>query len=225
MKLPSGHKLYTLRDEYLAGVKPEYPKGVDMSLYPEAEAFYDIIAKRKKEWPWFNEAFAMDGMMNAYMIHDINACTIIREWFGDEAALNFYDEVWRRDMRKYLPETLEAVGYKPDGSDVNDCADLAKVSVLVFEALGNPAEIIESSPDYSYVRIYRCPYTEQSYKYFTEEERDDFNDFVQFRCNLGMEHELIELCGLKGKVEAVFPGQICLGDKACAWAFKSTTAH
>jgi hypothetical protein len=225
MELPKAHKLYQLRDEYLDGAKPEYPAGVDMSQYPEAEAFYDIMAKRKKEWPWFNEAFAMDGMMNAYMLHDLNAVMYMRENYGDEAALDYYDAVWRMDMRKYLPETLEAVGFKPDGSDVKDCADLAKVTVLIFEALGNPAEIIESSPDYSYIRIYRCPYTEQSYKYYNEEERNEINDFIQFRCNLGMEQELIELCGLKGKVEPVFPGQICLGDKACAWAFKSTTAH
>jgi hypothetical protein len=223
--VPKGHKLYKLQDEYLGSIKPEYPAGVDMSQYPEAESFYDIMAKRKKQWPWFNEAFAMDGMMNAFMLHDINAVTVIREWYGDQAALDFYDETWRRDMRKYLPETLEAVGYKPDGSDVNNAEDLAKVSVLVFEGLGNPAEIIESSPDYAYMRVYRCPYTEQSYKYYDEEERNSFNNLVQFRCNLGMMDELINLCGLKGKYEGVFPGQICLGDEGCAWAFKSTTAH
>ena len=225
MKMPEGHKLYALREEYLAGVKPEYPKGVDMGQYPEAEAFYDIMAKRKKQWPWFHEAFAMDGMMNAFMLHDINAATVVREWWGDDAALDFYDEVWRRDMRKYLPETLELVGFKPDGSDVKNAADLAKVAVLVFESLGNPAEILEAKPDFAQMRVYRCPYTEQSYKYFTKEERDDFNNFVQFRCNMGMMEELINLVGLKGKYEGVFPGQICLGDKACAWAFKSTTVH
>ena len=34
--LPKGHKLYQLRDEYLGGIKPEYPAGVDMSQLPEA---------------------------------------------------------------------------------------------------------------------------------------------------------------------------------------------